>query len=799
MLLSVIINTYNRCESLRTTLESLSNQSCSDFEVVVVNGPSTDDTEKVVMDFPNVKLVSCPERNLSISRNLGIDYSAGDIVAFIDDDAIAEYNWVRDILLAYTDDKVGGVGGLVYDYTGVHLQYKYSSCDRLGDTDFYIMPPFDRYNTPNCEKFLYLQGTNCSFRRSCLEEIGGFDEEFEYYLDEVDVCMRIIDKGYSIKPLDNAFVYHKYRKSFLRTEDRVVLHPYAIVKNKHYFAYKNNSKLSDSIIKERLSTWLKEVRDGGNYNYSVGKMTEKQLSVYMAEVDAGIKYGTERGKGKRKNRPIASNKHDFKRYMSTEFKYERLTVCYVSKEYPPINFGGIGRYTYDLATTFARYGHNVHVITEGVDHDTVDYENGVWVHRIVPKLFKPLKRLQLGWNLSLMYSNYLELKKIDLQCPIDIVNGPIWLCETGVANLLLKRPVVVTLMTTQKIIKNIMGFNPEDSYEYDNLIRLEHETLKRHKYVHAISSSIASSCQNSIAVPEDVNIISLGCRDVSNRYVKTCDSSKVRILSVGRLEERKGTDLLLSVIPSIVKKYDNVEFIFIGKDTDSTKTKSSFKKQFLTKYAKDKDILRHVVFKGDVNEDELMQAYADADICCTPSRYESFGIVLLEAMSFNNAIIATKIGGMRDIITNENTGLFFSRNNIEELEKCLVDLIDNKTKREQLAYNARKEYEAKYTLDKVYNKLYTLYCNVIKDYKQFGDTFTVEDFYMLVRNSENISEDEAKDIVDCLLNDEMAYLASNNSYEYKLKEIYNKVKSKCPKLAVKLKKVLYPFYMKFKP
>ena len=183
MLLSVIINTYNRCESLRTTLESLSNQSCSDFEVVVVNGPSTDDTEKVVMDFPNVKLVSCPERNLSISRNLGIDYSAGDIVAFIDDDAIAEYNWVRDILLAYTDDKVGGVGGLVYDYTGVHLQYKYSSCDRLGDTDFYIMPPFDRYNTPNCEKFLYLQGTNCSFRRSCLEEIGGFDEEFEYYLD----------------------------------------------------------------------------------------------------------------------------------------------------------------------------------------------------------------------------------------------------------------------------------------------------------------------------------------------------------------------------------------------------------------------------------------------------------------------------------------------------------------------------------------------------------------------------------------------------------------------------------------
>ena len=248
MRLSVVINTYNRCKSLRKTLQSLSNQSCNDFEVIVVNGPSTDETDVVVKGFNNVKLVKCLERNLSVSRNLGIDNSSGDLVAFIDDDAIAEFNWVRDILAGYTDESIGGVGGIVYDYTGVNLQYKYSSCNRFGDTDFYIEPPFDEYNVRGAKKFLYLQGTNCSFRRKCLELIGGFDEEFEYYLDEVDVCMRIIDIGYKIKPLDNAYVYHKYKESFMRNEERVVLHPYSIVKNKYYFAYKNNLDMNGKDI-----------------------------------------------------------------------------------------------------------------------------------------------------------------------------------------------------------------------------------------------------------------------------------------------------------------------------------------------------------------------------------------------------------------------------------------------------------------------------------------------------------------------------------------------------------------------
>src|SRR5262249_31818353 len=151
----------------------------------------------------------CPEVHLSKSRNLGIAAAAGDVVAFIDDDAIPEQNWLTDLDAAYDGAAVGGAGGLVYDHTGVKLQYEYSVCDRVGDTRFDVGPPFAEYMTRGADPFVYLQGTNCSFRRTALVEIGGFDEEMEYYLDEVEVCMRVIDQGYKLRPLAKAIVHHK--------------------------------------------------------------------------------------------------------------------------------------------------------------------------------------------------------------------------------------------------------------------------------------------------------------------------------------------------------------------------------------------------------------------------------------------------------------------------------------------------------------------------------------------------------------------------------------------------------------
>jgi len=265
MRLSVVINTYNRGRSLRNTLRSLLHQTYNDFEVVVVNGPSKDNTAEVLAEFEDrIRIYRCPDVHLSKSRNIGIDHAAGDIVAFIDDDAIPEPDWISDLIAAYDSPNIGGAGGLVYDHTGTSYQYEYSVCNRVARASFDRTPPFDDYLTPGADPFLYLQGTNCSFRRNALIEIGGFDEEIEYYLDETEVCMQIIDRGYQLRSLTRAIVHHKYLSSHIRNQQKVVLDPYSTVKNHCCFAVRNGTRTRpmSEVLDEILSTSMRSKRAG---------------------------------------------------------------------------------------------------------------------------------------------------------------------------------------------------------------------------------------------------------------------------------------------------------------------------------------------------------------------------------------------------------------------------------------------------------------------------------------------------------------------------------------------------------
>ena len=94
---TVVINTLNRAAHLRTALASLRHQRHRAFEVVVVNGPSTDDTEAVLALWPDIKVARCTEANLSMSRNIGIAMAEGDVVAFLDDDATPEPDWLEHL------------------------------------------------------------------------------------------------------------------------------------------------------------------------------------------------------------------------------------------------------------------------------------------------------------------------------------------------------------------------------------------------------------------------------------------------------------------------------------------------------------------------------------------------------------------------------------------------------------------------------------------------------------------------------------------------------------------------------
>ena len=132
---SIVINTDNRARSLAKTLESLRHLDYPDFEVCVVRGPTPDPTSEVLEPWHGkIKLAQCSVRNLAVSRNIGIAMSAGEIVAFIDDDAVPEPEWLRDLAATYETSDIDAAGGFVHDHTGVSFQWRYGTSNRLGES-----------------------------------------------------------------------------------------------------------------------------------------------------------------------------------------------------------------------------------------------------------------------------------------------------------------------------------------------------------------------------------------------------------------------------------------------------------------------------------------------------------------------------------------------------------------------------------------------------------------------------------------------------------------------------------------
>ena len=105
-------------------------------------------------------------------------------------------DWLNELEKAYLDPSVGGAGGFTRNHTGVEFQTRALLCDPYGDSyDFESIDEAEKAMQQDECLYFSQTGTNSSFRRSALLEIGGFDEHFVYFLDETDVNFRIKEAG----------------------------------------------------------------------------------------------------------------------------------------------------------------------------------------------------------------------------------------------------------------------------------------------------------------------------------------------------------------------------------------------------------------------------------------------------------------------------------------------------------------------------------------------------------------------------------------------------------------------------
>jgi len=202
---SVVVASFNGASTLPACLESLSRLRYPDYEVILVDDGSTDNTPQIVQRFPNIRAVRHENKGLGAARNTGISLATGEIVAFTDSDCRADEDWLYYLVGDLLDAPFAGIGGhnlLPHEDSPVAAAVMVSP----GGPSHVMLTDREAEHIPGC---------NMAFYKSALEEIGGFDPVFRKAGDDVDVCWRLQQRGYRIGFSPAGFVWH-YRRSTIK-------------------------------------------------------------------------------------------------------------------------------------------------------------------------------------------------------------------------------------------------------------------------------------------------------------------------------------------------------------------------------------------------------------------------------------------------------------------------------------------------------------------------------------------------------------------------------------------------------
>ena len=167
--MDVVIPTFRRPEALASCLKSLEKQTMAPASIEVIDDSETD-------------------YGPGVSRNIGWKRGSGRYVAFIDDDCLAERDWIESLQRVFSENEIGGIEGGI------------TTTDENGENvDF---------NPPNRFRWNRFKTANLAVRRDVLEEIGGFDERYHMHREDTDLAWRVIDAGFKMAWAPQCRVHH---------------------------------------------------------------------------------------------------------------------------------------------------------------------------------------------------------------------------------------------------------------------------------------------------------------------------------------------------------------------------------------------------------------------------------------------------------------------------------------------------------------------------------------------------------------------------------------------------------------
>ena len=202
---SVIVCSYNGGPTLASCLDSLGKLNYPEYEVILVDDGSTDDTSYIAAQFPWVRYIPQSNQGLSHARNTGAAAAKGEVFAYTDSDCMVDPDWLYYLIGTLVSGDYAGVGGPnVTPPAKNWIQACVAGAP--GGPSHVLLTDVVAEHIPGC---------NMAFYRWAFEGVGGFDTEYRKAGDDVDFCWRIQQAGWVVAFSPTAIVWH-YRRFTLR-------------------------------------------------------------------------------------------------------------------------------------------------------------------------------------------------------------------------------------------------------------------------------------------------------------------------------------------------------------------------------------------------------------------------------------------------------------------------------------------------------------------------------------------------------------------------------------------------------
>jgi GT2 family glycosyltransferase len=198
--ITVAVCTYNGSATLHACLEGIRNLDYPNFETIVVDDGSTDSSAAIAQEY-EVRVIRTDNRGLASARNTALAEAEGEIVAYLDDDASPDSDWLRYLAATFEDPGLGGVGGPNIPPEGEGLVAE-CVAHSPGGPQHVLISDTEAEHIPGC---------NMAFRREALRSVGGFDPQFHVAGDDVDICWQLQEHGWKLGFSPAAVVWHRRR------------------------------------------------------------------------------------------------------------------------------------------------------------------------------------------------------------------------------------------------------------------------------------------------------------------------------------------------------------------------------------------------------------------------------------------------------------------------------------------------------------------------------------------------------------------------------------------------------------